>query len=230
MQSFIRFFRPASRRHLSTSSSNPLTERVLTYWYGDSRSSWYDTHHAMMPKWFKGGAEVDDEIRRMFSSDIEAALSGKISVNDGTWQDSIALVILLDQFTRNIYRGTAEAFSGDVHAVKIARNAATVDDITKILRPVERSFLFLPLMHSEEMADQQLAVQVFGAADMQLKEDNHEEAQGLRVFSGKQLEMAVDHREIIKQFGRFPHRNKALGRQSTPEEVEYLKDANTYGQ
>lgn len=192
----------------------------------------------MRSKWFMGGVEVDDEIRELFLSDIEAAVSGKLSPddnnNDKTWQDSLAQVILLDQFTRNIYRGTSAAFSGDVHAVKIARRAADVSDITEKLRPVERAFLFLPLMHSEEMADQELSVQVFEAAELSLKKieqaEDKQAAEDMLVFAVKQREMAVDHMEIVKQFGRFPHRNKALGRESTAEEVEYLKDANTYGQ
>lgn len=238
------FPRAASSRGLSrtlsmrvpTKPSSPLTERVLNYWYGESRTSWYDSHGDKVEQWFFGGTKVDEEIREMFSSDVEAALEGEHdSLLDGTSHDSLALVILLDQFTRNLYRGSARAFSGDAKAVEISRRAAgeyEYEYAVKLkLRPVERTFMYMPLMHSEILADQKLCVRVFENTQEELKAAVKKD-EALEVLAGieKNLEMAIDHLKLIEKFGRFPHRNKALGRESTPEEIEYLKDGATYGQ
>ena len=214
---------------MSTTTSD-LTDRVLTYWFGAERP-FYDPHSDMKQKWFMGGAAVDAEVRAQFGADIEAALAGR---HDGMaargQRDALALVILLDQFTRNVYRGTAKAFGGDAQAVAIAKRTVTHDmpQVREQLKPAQRAFLYTPFMHSESLDDQEMCVRLF----KQLAEELApilEAADMVKAINGN-IKFAVDHRDTVLRFGRFPHRNEVLGRESTPEELEYLKTAHRYGQ
>jgi len=121
----------------------------------------------------------------------------------------VALVVVLDQFSRNMFRNDARAFAQDAHARECAREALSRGDDAQAL-PVERLFLYLPFEHSEDRADQELSVRLMSGIDA------FEETRGIS-------EWAVKHKVIIDRFGRFPHRNAALGRTSTPEEIEFLK-------
>jgi uncharacterized protein (DUF924 family) len=121
----------------------------------------------------------------------------------------VALVVVLDQFSRNMFRNEARAFAQDAHARECAREALSRGDDAQAL-PVERMFLYLPFEHSEDRADQELSVRLMSQID------SFEETRGIS-------EWAVKHKVIIDRFGRFPHRNAALGRTSTPEEVEFLR-------
>ena len=121
----------------------------------------------------------------------------------------VALVVVLDQFSRNLYRGAARAFAQDAHARECAREALARGDERGLL-PVERQFLYMPLEHSEDLADQERCVELMRSLEA------YEPTRGL-------TEWAIRHRDIVARFGRFPHRNAALGRASTPEEIEFLK-------
>lgn len=211
-------------------SKNELTERVLSYWFGSSRS-FYDTHSDMTEKWFMGGVEVDNEVKEEFGDEIEAALKGDHDkMIHATKRDTLALVILLDQFTRNAYRGTAKAFSGDEKAVNITKQIVMnqMEEVKTELKPAERLFLYTPLMHSENVGDQELCVRFIKELVAELKPIP--EAQDMVMDASKSIKYAEDHRDTVIRFGRFPHRNEVLGRESTAEELEYLKTANRYGQ
>ena len=121
----------------------------------------------------------------------------------------VALVVVLDQFSRNMFRNDARAFAQDAHARECSREALSRGDEARAL-PVERMFLYLPFEHSEDRADQELSLRLMSQLDA------FEDTRGIS-------EWALKHKVIVDRFGRFPHRNAALGRRSTPEEIEFLK-------
>lgn len=155
-------------------------------------------------KWFAKDDEFDAAIRVRFEAATQEALSGRWEAWRDVAEGALALTLLLDQFPRNLYRGEARAFAGDARARAVARDvlARGFDlEVETELRP----FLHLPFMHSEDLADQELMVA--------LARWRHPE---------NTLRFAIAHRDIIAQFGRFPHRNAALGRMTTPEEEAFL--------
>ncbi len=172
--------------------------------------------------WFRGGTTVDAAIRQRFAEGVEQALAGDLDDWATTSQGRLSLILLLDQFTRNSYRGSAAAFSGDAHALRLARDGLTLGH-DRQLGPTERCFFYLPLEHAEDLAEQERCVSLFRSLQDSLPE-------ALRPRLKSALEHAVRHRDIIARFGRFPHRNAALGRTSTPAELGYLTDANRFGQ
>ena len=135
----------------------------------------------------------------------------------------MALIILLDQFTRNIFRGSPRAFEGDERARSVL-NAALARGFDHSLSYKERCFIYMPLEHSESLADQQRCVELFEALLAQAPAAYHANI-------GSSLNFAIKHRDIIREFGRFPHRNEILGRMATPEEMRYLADGGArFGQ
>ena len=176
---------------------------VLDFWFGTPRGR-------ARREWFVKDAAFDEEIRRRFGALHEAASRRALEA----WRESrdgmLALVILLDQFSRNLYRGQARAYAQDAHALECVRQALARGD-DRQLAPAERQFLYLPLEHSEDLDVQDEALERMRSLDY------FDEMRGA-------LEWARRHREIIARFGRFPHRNAALGRASTPDEVEFLKE------
>ena len=162
--------------------------------------------------WFASSAETDEACRVRFGHWVEQALAGELE----DWMDTddglIALILLLDQFTRNIYRGTAQAFAGDSRALAIAQH--TIGRGRHLRLPaIHQVFLYLPLEHSEDMEVQEECVTLL------------EELAG--ITGSEQItgftRYAVAHRDVIAQFGRFPHRNAILGRESSPGELAYLE-------
>ena len=190
-------------------------EEILGYWFGASAEPW-SVPADRMAIWFRGGPAVDDEIRRRFGSDVERAVAGVYDDWAAAPRGRLALVILLDQFTRNIHRGTPAAFSGDPLALPLAIEALETG-VDRELRPVERPFLYLPLEHAEDARAQAASVESFRrlayAAPVEL-----------RAPYDAFLEYAIRHQVIVDRFGRFPHRNAILGRVTTPEEAEFLKE------
>ena len=166
-------------------------------------------------KWFKKDARFDEAIRLRFEPVHFAAAQGRYDA----WRDSpdgcLALLILLDQFPRNLWRGSGHAFATDPLARAIARRAVQ-SDFDQEIEPLLRPFVYLPFEHSEDMADQDLSVTL---------------CEALRDAAGDEetLKWAVAHRDIIARFGRFPHRNPALGRETTPEEQAFLDDGGFAG-
>ena len=162
-------------------------------------------------KWFEPNDVFDDEIRAQFMPTYEAAARGALD----HWQESadgaLALLVLLDQFPRNLFRGEARAYATDAQARAIADRA--LNRATDRQFPIEeRQFFYLPLMHSEDLADQERCVALYC---------NSDDAQG--------LSHAEIHADIIRQFGRFPHRNRALGRATTAEEQAFLDSGGFSG-
>jgi uncharacterized protein (DUF924 family) len=182
-------------------------EDVLRFWFGPEDVD--------RPEWFRKSAAFDAEIDLRFGLEVEAALHGRLDTWCRTLDGSLALVILLDQFTRNIHRGTPQAFAGDAQALAIAR--AVVGQGHDIgLPPLRRSFLYLPFEHAEDRATQEESVRLYTALA----------AEGVGPLARtltETLDYAVRHRDIVARFGRFPHRNEVLGRASTTEEIELLK-------
>jgi len=168
-------------------------------------------HNMQRAEWFRKDDAFDQLIFSQFGGVVEDALSGGLRQwdDEGT-QGTLARIIVLDQFTRNIYRGTAKAFAGDALALEAAK---ALDDsgANQTLPAVQRAFSFMPFEHAENLSVQIRCVDLFTmlAADAPAFANN--------------LDYARRHLEVIRRFGRFPHRNAILGRESTPEEVEFLK-------
>ena len=166
-------------------------------------------HRKSRPEWFRKDAAFDLLIRQRFGDQIERALAGGLLEWDDEPRGALARIILLDQFTRNAFRDTPRAFAGDSLALAAAL-ALVGAGSDRQLAPVERWFVYLPLEHAEDLAIQERSVALFNA---------------LAAEPGMEgiVEYAVRHRDIVARFGRFPHRNRILGRASTPEEDEFLK-------
>lgn len=179
-------------------------QEVLAFWFGDG-----DEHGRYRRAWFVKDTAFDEAIRSRFLGLHEQALQGSLARWLEAPASTLALVIVLDQFSRNLFRNSPRAFAGDATALAAARRALDRGDDRSML-PVERLFLYLPFEHSESPDDQRRSCELMrtlsGLPDL-----------------GDVYEFALRHREIIERFGRFPHRNAALGRESTPEEVEFLK-------
>jgi uncharacterized protein (DUF924 family) len=178
---------------------------VLVFWFGEPNSP---DHLQPRDFWFRKSDATDRLIQSRFGSTVEAALIGQHDDWAATPRGALALVLVLDQFTRNIFRGTPRAFAGDPRALALATRMVD-SGRDRLLAPAERWFIYLPLEHSERLLDQFESVRVFErlAAD------------GLEA----PLDWARRHLEVVKRFGRFPHRNAILGRESTAEELEYLR-------
>jgi len=187
---------------------------ILNFWFGELLDdATFPTEKGKM--WFGDGSKYDETIRSQFGADHEAARNNKLDDWKRTPQDFLALIILLDQFSRHIYRDTPEAFVQDPQALALCLEGLQ-QKIDQQLKPVERSFFYLPLEHSEDLEVQKVCVEQF----RKLVSDS---PAAIEFAMANSLEYAVKHFDIINRFGRFPHRNKILGRKSTSEEVEFLK-------
>jgi uncharacterized protein (DUF924 family) len=195
-------------------SMKETSASILRYWFGEHEGD-VETAQAQAPLWWKKSEQVDEEIKNRFAQCVVQAGAGGLDA----WADEpharLALILLCDQFTRHIYRDTPQAFSLDYRALGWAREGLALK-ADQALRPIEQVFFYLPLEHSESISDQDDAVRLFE----QLKANAPVEAKD--AFDGF-LDYALRHREIIVRFGRFPHRNAALGRPSTEEEIAFLK-------
>ena len=182
---------------------------ILDFWFlplGDPG------HGAKRELWWKSTPELDAEIRQRFAAAFDSAVAGEFDHWAPSPDGALALILLCDQFSRNMHRRTARAFAGDEKALAIARLALARSYPLAFPIPM-RMFFYMPFGHSEALADQELACALFSTFD---------DAQGMKA--------ALEHLDVIARFGRFPHRNEVLGRASTAEEIEYLKQANRYGQ
>jgi len=186
---------------------NAATAReILSFWFGRPGEPGYGRPRA---EWFRKDEGFDGEIRSRFLPVVEAALAGRLAAWADEAQGLLALLIVLDQFPRNLFRGDARAFAGDVQALQLAATAVG-KGWDRPLRAVEKVFVYLPFEHSEVLADQERSLLLFAALA-----DEHSGCEGF-------LDYARRHHEVIARFGRFPHRNAALGRPSTPDEAGYL--------
>lgn len=177
--------------------ANHRAAEVLRFWFGEGAE-----RGRARSRWFEKNFTFDAEIRSRF-----LALHEELAVSDA-WldvaDDCLARIIVLDQFPRNMFRGTARAFASDALALAAARHALA-RGYDRSMLPVERQFVYLPFEHSEALADQQRACEL------------------MRPLGEDLYDWALRHKAIVERFGRFPHRNAILGRESTPEEIEFLE-------
>ena len=179
---------------------------ILDFWFLPPGA---EGHGQPRMVWFRKDATFDEAIRARFLPDVEAALAGKLEEWIATPQGAQALLIVLDQFTRNLFRGEARCFAGDAAALRVAEMVIG-KGWDQAMNVVERTFVYLPFEHSEVLADQERSLALFSAL-----------AAGNPSAAGF-LDYAQRHHEVIVRFGRFPHRNAALGRPSTEAEIAYL--------
>ena len=177
-----------------------MKNELLDFWFNPPMNQY----------WFKSTAEIDQEIRDRFEWLWESAGRGEQDHWKDTAEGCLALCIVLDQLPLNMFRGSAKAFSTESQSIQLARYA--IDNaLDEQLANDRVAFLYLPLMHSEKLEDQDLSVRMFEKAGLE-----------------KNLRFAKHHRELIREFGRFPHRNQLLGRENTPEEVDYLNSGRAF--
>jgi uncharacterized protein (DUF924 family) len=168
----------------------------------DILNFWFSAR--VKPLWFKKSSEFDQEIKQRFHNICQQAATGSLNSWRNQPNDTLALVLILDQFARNMFRNTPQAFATDPQAIELTKYALDHNYQQKLSLD-QQAFLYMPLMHSEKREDQADCVQLFS----QLEPNNY-------------LEFALKHQEIIDRFGRFPHRNQILNRKSTPEETSFL--------
>ena len=181
----------------------PLARDILEFWFGL-------LPHAVRREWFGKDSTFDATIRTRFGGAIEAALGGAYREWRGDPHAALAHVVLLDQFTRNVFRDTPRAFAGDPEALATAISVVDAG-LDHFLDRYERGFLYMPFEHAEDAAMQERSIALFS----RLKDETGDAGP---------LDWAEKHAAIIRRFGRYPHRNAALGRASTPDEIAFLKE------
>lgn len=194
---------------------------VLSFWLGDALESDWPAQ-SRRDLWFGGGDAQDQLITQQFGHLVEEALAGGLTDWETALDTRMALVIVLDQFTRNVHRGTAQAFAGDARAQQLVLRTLAQDE-DKALPRVARVFLYMPLMHAEHLALQEACVAHFTELAANAPHELRETLNG-------NLKFAMEHRDIVAAYGRFPYRNEALGRDTTEEEAEFLKNGPRFGQ
>lgn len=173
---------------------------VVTFW-----------REAGPDRWFKKDAAFDDEIKRRFLITHEAAAAGKLTAWERNAEGALALLLLLDQFPRNMFRGDPRTYATDALAREVASQALAEGADQRVDRPLQQ-FLYMPFMHSENLADQERCLALFAASG-----------------EPENAKYAQDHADIVRRFGRFPHRNKILGRATTEAERKFLEDGGFSG-
>ena len=197
-------------------------DEILKFWFADAADS--PAAAAARGKfWFQVNEKVDRQIWFLFADTLSDAASGVFDVWAEEPDGRLALIILLDQCPRNMYRGTAEVFRHDPRAMALAREGVECGQLESLSVP-EQLFFLLPYQHSEKLAIQKAGVELYEIVVAKAADEWRAVAEGYRDF-------AVRHYDIIAQFGRFPHRNQALGRQSSGAEERYLSGGgDTFGQ
>lgn len=181
-------------------SNDSSAQKILDFWFDKQ----------VQPLWFNSTAEFDNQVLERFDSLWNKAMQGELEHWTKSPDSTLALIILLDQFPLNMYRGLAKSFASEAVAITTAKQAIE-KGFDKQLNPQQKAFFYMPLMHSENLEDQKLSVELFSAPGL---EDN--------------AKFAKHHFNLIKRFGRFPHRNAILGRNSSTEELEYLNSEHAF--
>jgi uncharacterized protein (DUF924 family) len=181
---------------------------LLDAWFGPPADPARQTHREI---WFKSTADFDAALRRDFLADYEAAAAGELASWEASPESALALVLLLDQIPRNIFRGTPRAYATDAAAGAVA-DRALERGLDRLFPLVWRRFFYMPFHHSENLEDQRRSLALFEAVPR-----DPDRAGSLRRYGRPYI-------EVIERFGRFPHRNAILGRESTPEEIAFLEE------
>lgn len=190
------------------------SESILEFWFGTFPDA-YSVDKSKTDMWFGNGASYDQEIFIRFGALHQGAIEGELDHWAETPRGRLALIIVLDQFSRHIHREQAEAFANDKSAQQLCLDGiASGDD--QLLHPVERSFFYMPLMHAEDIERQNISVQAFAGLIEDVPEAHRDKFKG-------NLEFARKHHFVIEQFGRFPELNEILGRESSEEEALFMK-------
>jgi uncharacterized protein (DUF924 family) len=187
----------------------PRAIAVLDFWFGPPDDAAREQHREI---WFRATEEFDAALRRKFFGDYEAAAAGALESWEASPEGALALVLLLDQLPRNIFRKDPRAYATDAAARAVADRAIEYG-FDRAVPPAWRVFFYMPFHHSEDLADQRRSVELFGTLPR-----NPDRRGSLRRYGRPYL-------EVIERFGRFPHRNEILGRQSTDAEIAFLAEA-----
>ena len=190
-------------------TDDPSIRDVLDFWFLPLDHA---EHGKPRKEWWEAPDGFDTEIRERFSTPFEKAIAGGLDHWRKSPDGALALILLCDQFSRNMHRRSAHAFAGDAKALQTA-HIALARAYPAAFNGDMRMFFYMPFQHSEALADQELGCALFAAFD-----------------DDELMKHATEHRDVVVRFGRFPHRNEVLGRACTSEELEYLKDAKRYGQ
>jgi uncharacterized protein (DUF924 family) len=190
-------------------SISPGIHDILDFWF---LPLGHPDHAKAREIWWRSTPDFDAEMVSRFGARIEQAVAGKLDAWKDLPEGALALILLCDQFPRNCFRKTARAFCGDAKALETAR-LALARFYPVAFAPNLRLFFYMPFGHSEALADQHLACALFDT-----------------IGGEENLKSAAEHRDVVARFGRFPHRNEVLGRATTAEELDYLRDAKRYGQ
>jgi uncharacterized protein (DUF924 family) len=194
---------------------NNRFESILEFWFG----AFPDAYHADPDKtgmWFRHGADYDGEIFTRFGADYFAACNGELDHWAESPRGRLALIVLLDQFSRHIHRGGAEAFAQDARAQELTLDGIARGD-DQALHPVERCFFYLPLEHAEDASRQHYSVQAFEQLLADVPAPHKD-------MFDSMLDYARRHQRVIERFGRFPELNEILGRESTAQENDFIND------
>jgi len=205
-----------------TDEDQARIEAILSFWFKEQELSAPQIDRRM-DTWFSEDAVFDHEIEKEFTDDVEAACAGKLDYWAAEADGRLALIILIDQFRRNIYRGSAKAFSADRLALKLCVEGA-MEKKDRSLTPIQRVFFYMPLQHAESRKVQAKSVALYNRLAEAVSPTYRETFLTVAQF-------AELHKDIIDRFGRFPHRNQLLDRDNTAEETEYLAgDSPDFGQ
>jgi uncharacterized protein (DUF924 family) len=205
----------------SASQAPPDAARdVLDFWFGALHEGFAD--EPTRRRWFAAEEAFDRECTDRFGSLVDAAADGALRDWLASARGRLAYVIVTDQLSRQIHRGSARAFATDTHALAAAREGVA-SGVDRLLGGDERAFFYLPFEHAESRIDQHASVGLFTLLVSEAPER-------YRRLAAETLRYALGHRDIVLRFGRFPHRNAVLGRDSTPEEIAYLRNASRFGQ
>jgi len=196
---------------------------ILKYWFNELKDSQnIDKESKTVKRWFSKDERVDKEIQKKFENDLIKAKDGEYLAWEESSAGRLALVILLDQFSRNIYRGTSRMFENDPLAIELTLRSIN-DQMDTELQLIERKFLYMPLMHAEDLHMQEMSLRYYTELFEQVKEVNANN----KSYYADTLDYAKKHYDIIQRFDRFPHRNAILNRETTKEEEEFLKESNS---
>ena len=192
---------------VSDGTLEPGWRAVLDFWFLPID---HPSYGRFRREWFAKDPAFDEAIRRQFAGEVDLAVAGRLDDLARHARGALALIILLDQFPRNLFRGTSRAFASDARAREIADRAVRAG-FDRALPAVQRVFVYLPFEHSETLADQDRCVALF--EDLPPAD-----------WRAEAIEAGRRHREIVARFGRFPHRNEILGRPSSSDEIAFLKE------